>query len=634
MMVRRALLLCFVVAALAPAASLRADTALGPGVPLTEAAPVAAARFGAAIATGDVNGDGVDDVAISATGPGAGSGEIRIRLGPSLTPGAVITNPDGASSFGTSLAMGDINNDGFDDIIAGALGATVSGQLGAGEAWVFYGPAFSASTVLRDPVPQAAAAFGVSVGAGDTNNDGYDEVIVGAWDSNIPPFVKSGQAFVFSGPSLTTVRTLQSPAPQNIGDFGVATDIGDFDGDGIGDAIVGSWISDVQPGDDAGQVFVLRGPAFTDLITLRDAASGGRLGQSVTSADIDGDAADEIVAGARGGAVVFDAAGASYTSRRIPLPAAWSATTTTVAAADVTGDGLADIAIGAPNAAPAGIVTGAALFLPASPAGLRYTFAGSSPESGARFGAAVALVGGELLAGTPYADVTSLADAGSVFRIAIVDTDHDGALDIDDNCPSVSNTDQANSDGESRPVPGHSFFDATSPDADAAGDACDADDDNDGRSDTDEGAGAACGAFTTPTDPLWLDTDGDYVTDAAECSLGYDPASAASAPSPAVCAAAAPGDSDGDGLPASRELCRYGTSDTSADTDGDGCSDARELASVNADRTVNAIDLSQVAQAFGSASSPAYVVGFDFTRDGVINAIDLSQIAQRFGACV
>lgn len=632
MTARRALLFAIIVAALVPVASLRADTPLPAGTAMTEATPVASARFGGAMATGDVNGDGIEDVATSATGPGAGSGEIHILLGPTLAPGAIITNPDGASSFATSLAIGDVNNDGYGDVVAGALGATVAGQIGAGEAWVFYGPSFATSTLLADPQPQAAAAFGVSVAAGDTNNDGYDEVIVGAWDSNIPPYVKSGQAFVFIAPALTTVVTLQSPEPQNIGDFGVATDIGDFDGDGTGDAIVGSWISDVEPGDDAGQVFVFRGPAFSDLVTLRDATSGGRLGQSVTSADIDGDGADEVIAGARGNAVVFDASGASYTSRRIPLPAAWTATTTSVAANDATGDGLADIAIGAPNATIGGAITGAALFVPGSPAGLRYTHTSASPESGARFGASVALAGGALIAGSPYADVLPLADAGVLFRTPVTDTDADGALDLDDNCAAAANPMQENADGNVTDLgPLVAFDDHTWPNADAAGDACDSDDDNDGRSDADELTGDGCGPFATPTDPLARDTDGDRFLDGAECMQVSDPADADSKPPLAACGDTT--DADNDGLILRIEVCFYNTDPALANTDGDICGDGKEVASVNADTTVSALDLSAVAQRFGPGTAPGYLAGFDSNKDGQISAIDLAQVAQRFGPC-
>ncbi len=214
------------------------------------------------------------------------------------------------------------------------------------------------------------------------------------------------------------------------------------------------------------------------------------------------------------------------------------------------------------------------------------------------------------------------------------DTDCDDALDASDNCAAAYNPNQHNADADFIDLPAtKSYNDLTLANSDTLGDACETDDDNDGRLDTDELAGTGCGAFTTPTDPLDADSDDDFALDGPECALAYNPLNATHKPATADCAAADPGDDDGDGLPGSREYCLYGTSDTSANTDGDNCGDARELASINADQTVSAVDLSQVAQAFGIQISTNYIEDFDFTRDGSINATDLSQIAQRFGPC-
>ena len=60
---------------------------------------------------------------------------------------------------------------------------------------------------------------------------------------------------------------------------------------------------------------------------------------------------------------------------------------------------------------------------------------------------------------------------------------------------------------------------------------------------------------------------------------------------------------------------------------------AREVASVNADLVVNVLDLAAVAQSFGSAGSPNYLVNMDTNKDGAVNVIDLSFVAQRFGPC-
>ncbi len=180
--------------------------------------------------------------------------------------------------------------------------------------------------------------------------------------------------------------------------------------------------------------------------------------------------------------------------------------------------------------------------------------------------------------------------------------------------------------------PTKAFDDFTWPNSDTVGDECgDTDDDNDGLLDTDELGlpSPGCPSATGPTNPLRRDTDGDRILDRAECGLGTNPNVINAAP--AGCAVA--GDADLDGVTDSREFCYYGTSSLSTNTDGDGCGDGREIASVNGDLTVSATDLSQVAQHFGPAAGPLYLVAFDITKDGNINATDLSQIAQRFGPC-
>lgn len=200
-----------------------------------------------------------------------------------------------------------------------------------------------------------------------------------------------------------------------------------------------------------------------------------------------------------------------------------------------------------------------------------------------------------------------------------------------DNCVGVTNITQANYDGNFIDLPTKPYDDLTRPASDAQGDACDVDADADRRPDADELTGFGCGgAITSPTNP---DMDNDLVLDGAECFMSYDPLSFASRPTFTNCALVAPGDADADGLPSAREYCNYGTDDTLTNTDGDTCSDAKEIATINADTNVSAIDLGQVAQAFGPSTGPNYIADFDFTRDLNINASDLSQLAQRFGPC-
>ena len=205
-----------------------------------------------------------------------------------------------------------------------------------------------------------------------------------------------------------------------------------------------------------------------------------------------------------------------------------------------------------------------------------------------------------------------------------------------DNCPSIHNSPQLNTDGNfinyfSLKV----FNDVTAPVSDAAGNACDTDDDNDGIADADEANGFDCGAATNSvTDPLDADSDEDLVLDYAECILGTDPNDINSVPPIGACVAA--GDNDGDRMLDSREFCFYGTSANFTDSDNDGCTDGAEIASVNGDTKVDSLDLAQIAQTFNAIgyTVPAapHIVQFDVNRDRKITSIDLSLIAQQFNA--
>jgi polyhydroxybutyrate depolymerase len=226
-------------------------------------------------------------------------------------------------------------------------------------------------------------------------------------------------------------------------------------------------------------------------------------------------------------------------------------------------------------------------------------------------------------------------------NFTLPDTDGDLIPDAADNCPAAPNFPQTNSDADFLDLePGHAD-DVTWPNSDAAGDACDPDDDNDGLADAAESV--ACASATGPTLASVRDSDGDRALDGAECAIGTDPLDAASRPTLPQCASAAGAastglDTDGDGLSDAIEFCYYASDPHDANTDGDLCGDGREVMSVNADRAVTAADLGLVAGAFGAYAAgpppyPAYLVDYDVNKDGSITASDLGLVASRFGAC-
>jgi hypothetical protein len=217
--------------------------------------------------------------------------------------------------------------------------------------------------------------------------------------------------------------------------------------------------------------------------------------------------------------------------------------------------------------------------------------------------------------------------------------DGDGVAAEGDNCPTIYNPSQVNTNGEPmllpKPIP--VFNDVTNPAGDSDGDACDGDSDGDGLAND-----AETHALLSPL--IW-DTDGDRVNDGTEVACGSNPLLAVSALSgpdadsdrlPDACEAVygtnpADPDSDDDGVLDGAEVRYWLSNPLSANTDGDSCNDAREVASVNLDRVVNALDLGIIASAFGQL--PPEFRPYDTNGDGTINAIDLAFAAHVFGSC-
>ncbi len=337
-------------------------------------------------------------------------------------------------NFGWSVAnAGDVNGDGFPDPIVGAI-YNDSAAKDAGKAYVFLGGPFVQTTPFVTMTGMGANdQFGVSVaGAGDVNHDGFDDVIVGARLNSLNGNA-AGATFIFlGGRSMSSVPHLILLGEARDDWFGNAVSgAGDVNGDGYADVIVGAPYND-RSGSAAGAAFVFFGGidmnASPDVI-LTGELHDDHFGWSVAGAgDVDGDGFDDVLVGARLHCVDSTlCAGAAYARGRAyvfrggpsmdPDPdlvfdgdAAndWFGNTVS-GIGDVNGDGRADIAVGAIYADPT--VGGVVL----SAAGTTSIYLGGSPLDPARD----ALIPGEQ------------ANAQSGWAIAAAgDTDGDGRGDL------------------------------------------------------------------------------------------------------------------------------------------------------------------------------------------------------------
>jgi hypothetical protein len=274
-----------------------------PSLALTFTGGAAGDQCGAAVAAaGDLNNDGYGDILVSAPWNDYGAtdgGMVYVQCGgnPSALPAYYCYGTTVNERFGTAIgAAGDVNNDGYDDWIIGSPRAT-----GGGKAYVYLGGA--AVNTTADVTLTAAAVgdeFGCSVGtAGDVNGDGYDDVIVGA-HLNDAGGANAGRAYVYyggaAGPNTVADLILTGEALGDRLGISVAT-AGDVNGDGFADVIVGAHLNDAG-GMDAGRAYVYFGGPNADNVadmTLTGVAAGDYFGNAVGPAgDVNLDGCGDI----------------------------------------------------------------------------------------------------------------------------------------------------------------------------------------------------------------------------------------------------------------------------------------------------------------------------------------------------
>ncbi len=350
---------------------------------------------------GDVNGDGYADVIIGAFGDddnGTDAGAAYVFLGSAggIDPGSevkfVASNGDISDLYGGIVSdAGDLNGDGYDDVIIGTAGPN--------SAYVYFGSSSGLDAATEVEVTASDATlddyFGSALsGAGDVNGDGYDDLII-ASSSDGDNGWRSGSAYVYSGSSggidlASEIKLLASDgAVEDY--FGTSvSNAGDVDGDGFDDVIVGAFFDD-DGGQDSGSAYVYFGTAVgvdggsEFKITASDAAFEDYFGWSVSGAgDVDGDGYADIIVGAyttddigvnSGSAYVYSgsAAGIDLTTETELIASTGAALDSlgyaVSGAGDVDGDGYDDVIVGSDGDD-----------LVASSAGAAYIFGGSCSE--------------------------------------------------------------------------------------------------------------------------------------------------------------------------------------------------------------------------------------------------------------
>ncbi len=263
---------------------------------------------------GDVNGYRYDDVFIGATmydngqtDEGRVYGYYGSPTGLNLTPDWIIESNQAYSYFGSCVSgAGDVNSDGFDDVIVSA-DYYDNGQTNEGKVFIYYGSATGLDTIPAWTAEgnQTNAYLGAPCGtAGDVNGDGYDDIFASSYQFDNGQ-VNEGRVFVYYGsaigPSLTADWV--ADGDQDYADFGYWTGTaGDVNADDYDDLIIGALYFDSGQTDE-GKVFVYYGSATGLNGTANWMAEGDQAGAKfgsagLTAGDVNGDGSADIIIGA------------------------------------------------------------------------------------------------------------------------------------------------------------------------------------------------------------------------------------------------------------------------------------------------------------------------------------------------
>lgn len=272
---------------------------------------VSGMRFGSAIAgIGDVNADGYDDFAVGAYryfGSGPEMGRVYIFHGsaesPSDTPIVVIEGDQANARLGWSLdGAGDLNDDGYDDLVVGAPFYDGVAGINSGMVMVFPGSAEGIQTTplwTRSGVSQAAQLGYDVAGVGDIDNDGHNDILVGAPGYTVDEAALGAAELIHGGTSGTVASMIVGPADGSAFGRSVAPG-GDVNNDGFGDLLIGAPLTSAGRG---GSWVYCGGPndSFDPCWHVAGQVAGGQLGYAVDGGvDVNADGCPDLLVGAPG----------------------------------------------------------------------------------------------------------------------------------------------------------------------------------------------------------------------------------------------------------------------------------------------------------------------------------------------
>ncbi len=299
--------------------------------------------LGSAVHAVDLDGDGVDDFVIgdpnATSGANNQAGEVYVFFGDrlrgrqsidlgSMTADIVLRGATAGARFGRSLASGDVDADGRRDLIVGAPFLGRPGITDAGAVYVFRGRASWPSSLTSAAADLTVLGgkfgrLGMAVAAGDVNNDGRDDLLIGASEVGVGGTrTRVGEAYaLFTNPAQSYPATIDlgtttpdvTVTGRDYADrLGLSVATGDPNGDGIDDFLCGSPMARPSGRANAGEVYAVWGrsswgaPLAIDIagtsprpdLLIAGEVLYDRLSWTITCADLDGDTVDDILVGA------------------------------------------------------------------------------------------------------------------------------------------------------------------------------------------------------------------------------------------------------------------------------------------------------------------------------------------------